>query len=70
MADLRESLYHLGCYMFAIPKKIDESPKINDDVTYDSSTPHFSNSKRDVIDATYRGNQARYLNHSCDVNID
>lgn len=25
--------------------------------------------KKDIIDATFRGNMARYLNHSCDVNI-
>lgn len=23
--------------------------------------------RRDIIDATFRGNMARYLNHSCDV---
>lgn len=25
--------------------------------------------KKDIIDATFRGNMARYLNHSCDVHI-
>ena len=25
--------------------------------------------KKDIIDATFRGNMARYLNHSCDVTI-
>ena len=24
--------------------------------------------KKDIIDATFRGNMARYLNHSCDPN--
>ena len=28
----------------------------------------FRINKETVIDATYIGNQARYLNHSCDVN--
>ena len=55
--------------MFGIPKKIDDNIKTNEDATYDSATPHINNSKRDVIDATFRGNQARYLNHSCDVFI-
>lgn len=29
----------------------------------------FRIDKNDVIDATFKGNQARYLNHSCDVFI-
>jgi SET domain-containing protein len=29
----------------------------------------FRADKDDVIDASFKGNQARYLNHSCDVNI-
>lgn len=52
--------------MFGIPYKKDEAiPKYAED-TVDEYTPHVQ-SKKDVIDATFRGNQARYLNHSCDV---
>ena len=29
-----------------------------------------TNDKMDIIDATFHGNMARYLNHSCDVIID
>lgn len=53
VADLREKKFHYGCYLFSILK---ENHKENQD-------------KKDIIDATFRGNMARYLNHSCDVNI-
>jgi SET domain-containing protein len=29
----------------------------------------FRSSKDKVIDATFKGSEARYLNHSCDVKI-
>ncbi len=28
-----------------------------------------SKDRKDIIDATFRGNMARYLNHSCDVSV-
>lgn len=65
IADIREGQYHFGCYMFGVPKRND-SPVTHNEDTIDENTSHVI-SKRDVIDATFRGNQARYLNHSCDV---
>lgn len=49
LADIRESKFHFGCYMFGLNRR-------NVD-------------KKEIIDATYRGNMARYLNHSCEVKI-
>ena len=46
-ADVREAIFHFGCYMFGLNRR-------NVD-------------RREIIDATFRGNMARYLNHSCDV---
>ena len=53
VADLREKKFHYGCYLFGIMK---EPNRENQD-------------KKDIIDATFRGNMARYLNHSCDVSF-
>ncbi|MEO8879918.1 MAG: SET domain-containing protein-lysine N-methyltransferase [Gemmatimonadaceae bacterium] len=49
----------------------EESDRLYDDTNVKNHhTFLFSVDKRKVIDATYNGNEARFINHSCDPNCD